>query len=48
MKKIFASCAVGLASLLLLSACTGEQLSYFDDFGIFGTQARWVYVPQDA
>ncbi len=48
MKKIFASCAVGLASLLLLSACTGDQLSYFDDFGIFGTQARWVYVPQNA
>lgn len=48
MKKIFASCAVGLASLLLLSACTGEQLSYFDDFGIFGTQARWVYAPQNA
>ena len=47
MKRHLAICAVASSVLLLLSACSGAQLANFDDYGIFGTQARWVYVPRD-
>ena len=48
MKRHLAICAVASSVLLLLSACSGAQLANIDEFGIFGTQARWVYVPVDA
>lgn len=48
MKRHLAICAVASSVLLLFSACSGAQLANIDEFGIFGTQARWVYAPWDA
>ena len=44
MKK---TAAILICCVLLLTGCARTQLAKYDDYMIFGTQARWVYVPSD-